>query len=874
MFRTRTAARLVAAVSAVAVVLPATGAYADVMSADGDGATPIAANALAFGSDVCTDTEVTKAFAMAVKRDSNGNSTTFKNGSIVTMSIVSAPAGITATLPAAPGNKVTLPTDWENQVNGQTTRFSDAVTGSAKLKVSSPRTYVGWDSTTKTGDRVLLRATGTAKNGSAYTKDYDLSVTGTVSNCTPPDTTDPELALPDDFAVEATSAAGAEVTYSASATDATPQNPEVDCDPASGTVFGLGATTVTCSTADTAGNTAEGSFVVTVEDTTDPVLSGVPSNITREATSASGAAVTFTAPTATDTVDGSPTVGCATTGTPVRTSGSTFPLGTTIVTCTATDDAGNADTDTFTITVEDTTGPSIDQVADLDATEATGGSGATITYTTPAATDLVDGPVDVTCDPVSGSTFPVGETPVTCSATDAAGNPSEETFTVLVQDTTEPMLFLPESVTEEATSPAGASVTYTATAEDIVDGELAPSCEPASETTFALGETRVNCSVADAAGNDATGSFPVTVQDTIAPDVAEMIDLTREATSAAGAPVTFTVPTASDAVGAGQVDCASTGTPVLLSSGSTFPLGKTTVVCSATDAAGNEGTESFTITVEDNTAPVLNDLPSDITAEASSANGATVTYTAPGARDLVDSTPTVECTPTSGSTFALGSTSVECTATDAAGNTSDPSNFNVTVVDTTGPSLSLPASAVIDATDPSGAAHTYTASATDLVDPSVTATCTPVSGSTFAIGTTTVSCTATDDSGNEANGDFTVTVRRSITGFSQPVDTGRTLNLVKAGSTLPLKFEVFAGKTELTATDIFKPLSVKQVDCESSALLDEVEQTTTGNTALRYDATSGQYIWNWKTPSKAGACFMVTVETLDGALKTAQFKLR
>ncbi len=117
-------------------------------------------------------------------------------------------------------------------------------------------------------------------------------------------------------------------------------------------------------------------------------------------------------------------------------------------------------------------------------------------------------------------------------------------------------------------------------------------------------------------------------------------------------------------------------------------------------------------------------------------------------------------------------------------------------------------------------------------------------------------------------------MRRSITGFSQPVDTGRTLNLVKAGSTLPLKFEVFAGKTELTATDIFKPLSVKQVNCESSASLDEVEQTTTGNTALRYDATSGQYIWNWKTPSKADACFMVTVETLDGALKTAQFKLR
>lgn len=78
------------------------------------------------------------------------------------------------------------------------------------------------------------------------------------------DTTPPVLNLPSDMWVSAPGPSGATVSFSATATDTDPTNPTVTCTPASGSVFPLGSTTVSCSATDTAGNTATGSFVVSV----------------------------------------------------------------------------------------------------------------------------------------------------------------------------------------------------------------------------------------------------------------------------------------------------------------------------------------------------------------------------------------------------------------------------------------------------------------------------------------------------------------------------------------------------------------------------------------------------------------------------------
>jgi subtilisin-like proprotein convertase family protein len=166
-----------------------------------------------------------------------------------------------------------------------------------------------------------------------------------------------------------------------------------------------------------------------------------------------------------------------------------------------------------------------------------------------------------------------------------------------------------------------------------------------------------------------------TVPDTSPPVLTVPADLTVEATIAAGAIVTYSASATDDVDGTLTPSCE-------LPSGSTFPLGTTTVTCDATDSAGNTGTVSFTITVQDTTAPLLT-LPGTMSALATSPSGAVVSYSASAIDDIDDVVP-VTCAPPSGSTLPIGITTVPCTATDSAGNTSTAS-FQVSVA---GPTIS------------------------------------------------------------------------------------------------------------------------------------------------------------------------------------------
>ncbi len=217
---------------------------------------------------------------------------------------------------------------------------------------------------------------------------------------------------------------------------------------------------------------------------------------------------------------------------------------------------------------------------------------------TASALDTISGSLAASCSPASGSIFAIGTTTVACTATDTAGNTATASFTVTVSDTTAPVLTLPAPITAEATGPTGALVTYTASALDAVSGAVTPTCSPASGATFPLGTTTVSCSATDGATNVASGSFTVTVRDTIAPTITVPANISVEETGPAGTPVTY-VATASDAVTVGIVPVCA---PV---SGTTFPLGTTTVACTATDGAGNASSKSFTVTVRDTIAPTV-----------------------------------------------------------------------------------------------------------------------------------------------------------------------------------------------------------------------------------------------------------------------------
>lgn len=157
-----------------------------------------------------------------------------------------------------------------------------------------------------------------------------------------------------------------------------------------------------------------------------------------------------------------------------------------------------------------------------------------------------------------------------------------------------------------------------------------------------------------------------------------------------------------------------------------------------------------------NSVPSLN-VPANMTVEASGPGGAAVSYTAT-ASDAQDVSLTPSCSPASGSTFPIATMTVNCSVTDSGGLTANRS-FTVTVRDTTPPALTLPPDTNVEATGPSGAVATYSASASDIVDGAVSVNCAPASGSTFPIATSQVNCSATDASGNTASGSFNVTVQ-------------------------------------------------------------------------------------------------------------------
>ncbi|MBI2927622.1 MAG: HYR domain-containing protein, partial [Verrucomicrobia bacterium] len=500
-----------------------------------------------------------------------------------------------------------------------------------------------------------------------------------------------------------------------------------------------------------------------------------------------------------DIVDGSVAVVC----TPA--SGSTFALGTTTVSCTTTDVHGNTASGSFTVTVVDTTAPALTVPANMTV-EATGPAGASVSFTT-TATDIVDGSVAVVCTPASGSTFALGTTTVSCTTTDVHGNTANGSFTVTVQDTTAPALTLPASITVEATGPAGASVSFTATATDIVDGSAAVTCAPASGSTFALGTTTVSCTTTDLHGNTASGSFTVMVQDTTPPTLTVPANMTVEATGPAGASASFTA-TATDVV---DGSIAAVCTPA---SGSTFTLGPTTVNCTATDVHGNTASGSFTVTVVDTTPPVIS-LPIVQPVECTSPAGATVAFAA-SALDLVDGTVAVVCNPPSGSTFPHGVTTVECTATDAHGNSSSGS-FTATVVDTTPPTILCPPDVTMNA-DP-GQCYALLANVPVGV-PVATDTCGVASvvndaPTQFPLGDTTVTWTVTDAHGLTATCEQTVRVLNPAPAATLTAPTSGSLYAVNTPVNFTATFTDAGGGTH-TGTWTFDTISQAATIAEPS----------------------------------------------------------
>jgi len=153
--------------------------------------------------------------------------------------------------------------------------------------------------------------------------------------------------------------------------------------------------------------------------------------------------------------------------------------------------------------------PVITVPADMTV-EAQNFSGATVTYTA-SAVDHNNRPIAVTCVPASGTGFGFGTTTVTCTARDSQGRSSTKRFHVTVVDSQPPVISVPAPIHVTSSAKTGKAVAYTATASDVVDGAVTPTCAPTSQSVFPVGATTVTCSAADRRGNAASATFTVTV---------------------------------------------------------------------------------------------------------------------------------------------------------------------------------------------------------------------------------------------------------------------------------------------------------------------------------------------------------------------------
>ncbi len=343
-----------------------------------------------------------------------------------------------------------------------------------------------------------------------------------------------------------------------------------------------GTTVVTWNYTDADGNNSTQTQNVIVDDVTAPVVDVVSLlDLTAECSVSAP-----TAPTATDNCDGAIT-GTTTTTFPVTTPG------TTIITWTFTDMAGNSSTQTQNIIVDDVTPPEADAASLADLT----GECSVTTPTAPISTDNCDGAITGTTTTIFPVTTP-GTTVVTWIYTDANGNNSTQAQNVIISDGTAPVADAASlaDLIGECSPPA----TPTApTATDNCDGEIIGT----TTTTFPItsnGTTVITWTFTDTAGNSSTQTQNVIINDSTPPvaDVATLPDLTD------GCSVTApNAPTATDSCNGTESIIGTTTT--------TFPVttqGTTVITWTFTDSAGNSSTQTQNVIINDVTPPTADNL--------------------------------------------------------------------------------------------------------------------------------------------------------------------------------------------------------------------------------------------------------------------------
>ncbi|WP_248133632.1 putative Ig domain-containing protein [Staphylococcus epidermidis] len=567
----------------------------------------------------------------------------------------------------------------------------------------------------------------------------------------------------------------------------------------SGTPSEVGSYTVTVTTTDESGNSETTTFTIDVEDTTKPTVESVADQkqevnteiepIKIEATDNSGQGVT-------NKVDGLP-AGVTFDEATNTISGTPSEVGSYDIKVTTTDESGNSETTTFTIDVEDTTKPTVEDIADQTQEvnteitpikiEATDNSGQTVTNKVDGLPDGVT--FDEATNTISGTPSEVGSYTVTVTTTDESGNSETTTFTIDVKDTTKPTV---ESVADqtqevnteitpiniEATDNSGQAVTNKV--DGLPDGvTFDEATNTISGTPSEVGSYTVTVTTTDESGNSETTTFTIDVKDTTKPTVESIADQTQEVNTEI-TPITIESEDNSGQAVTNKVDGLPAGVTfdeaTNTISGTPNEVGSYTVTVTTIDESGNATETTFTINVEDTTKPTVEDIADQtqevnteitpITIESEDNSGQAVTNKVDGLPAGVtfdEATNTISGTPSE-----VGSYDVTVTTTDESGN-SETTIFTIDVKDTTKPTVESVADQTqevnteiepikIEARDNSGQAVT---NKVDGLPAGVTfdeATNT-ISGTPNEVGSYDIKVTTTDESGNSETTIFTIDVK-------------------------------------------------------------------------------------------------------------------
>lgn len=377
----------------------------------------------------------------------------------------------------------------------------------------------------------------------------------------------------------------------------------------------------------------------------------------------------------------------------------------------------------------------------------------------PVASDACSGLASLT--PATTDTiYPVGNTVLTFTALDSAGNSALCSLTVTVTETVAPVILnCPDSVVlvlDAAACSAPATWTPPQVTDNCSIADVVVFASHMPGDTFSAGTTVVTYTAVDFSGNSAACTFAVILRDTVPPSTFCPQDITLPANGALGCAqvVFFGNPFSTD-----NCDTLLTTTSDFVS-GDTFPAGVNVVTFTITDDSGNSISCSFNVTVTDSVAPFIA-CPSDILQPVDPALGCAAAVDFPPVQgfDDCDPNPTVIGNVAPGDTLPTGETTVTYVVQDGFGNTATCS-FTITVADPNPPVLTCPDD-IVQSVDSGLCVATINWNlplVTDDCDtmPTLTSIYTP--GEQFFVGATIVEYTAQDNSANISTCSFTILV--------------------------------------------------------------------------------------------------------------------